>query len=115
MSIMLDKTVKCSRFGNVSIKKNCSQCNLINYVYFRTTIDDKKELTNEESKENSQVDETQSFIPSPFGSSRTYSLSSLKAAVGYHAKFLTVAESNLEAVNHPPVIPREILDRLNIR
>jgi len=73
---------------------------------------EQKELTNSESTENS-VDESQSFIPSPLGSSRTYSLSSLRSAVEYHAKFLTVAENNLAAVNHPSVIPQSILDRLN--
>jgi hypothetical protein len=73
---------------------------------------EKKELTNDESSESS-LDETQSFVPSPFGSSRTYSLSSLKGAVDYHAKFMTVAENNLAAVNHPAVIPQGILDRLN--
>jgi hypothetical protein len=73
---------------------------------------EKKELTNSEAKENS-LDESQSFIPSPFGSSRIYSLSSLKSAVDYHAKFLTVADNNLAAANHTSVIPRGILDRLN--
>jgi len=73
---------------------------------------EKKELTNSESREKS-LEEPQSFIPSPFGSSRTYSLSSLKKAVDYHAKFLTVAENNLAAAGHPPAIPQGILDRLN--
>jgi hypothetical protein len=74
---------------------------------------DKKELTNGDSNENSLIDESQSFVPSPLGSSRTYSLSSLKGAVDYHAKFLTVAQNNLAAVNHPSVIPQGILDYLN--
>ncbi|MBP1610855.1 MAG: hypothetical protein H6Q04_3090 [Acidobacteria bacterium] len=52
------------------------------------------------------------FIPLPFGSGRTYSLSSLRAAVDYHAKFLTVAESNLEAADHPARIPKAIIDGL---
>jgi hypothetical protein len=73
---------------------------------------DKKELTNKESDKN-QLDESPSFIPSPFGTSRTYSLSSLKTAVEYHAKFLTVAENNMTAVNHASSIPQNILDRLN--
>lgn len=74
---------------------------------------EKKEFTDSDSGEKSLIDESQSFIPSPFGSSRTYSLSSLKEAVDYHAKFLTVAENNLAAVNHPSSIPQGILDRLN--
>ncbi len=76
---------------------------------------DKKELTEGESKENAAADESLSFIPSALGTSRTYSLSSLRAAVEYHAKFLTVAENNLQAVNHPTVIPQGILNRLNSR
>jgi hypothetical protein len=52
------------------------------------------------------------FIPSPFGSSGTYSISSLRAAVDYHVKFLTVADSNLEAASHPPAIPKRIIDQL---
>jgi len=73
---------------------------------------DKKELTNSQSKET-PLEESQSFIPSPFGFSRTYSPASLKSAVDYHAKFLTVAENNMAAVNHPATIPKGILDRLN--
>jgi hypothetical protein len=73
---------------------------------------EKKELTNKASGDNS-LEESQSFIPSPFGSGRTYSLSSLKSAVDYHAKFLTVAENNMTAVNHPSSIPKGLLDRLN--
>jgi hypothetical protein len=76
---------------------------------------EKKELTDSTLKQNTTVDDAEPFVPSPFGSSRTYSLSTLKAAVDYHAKFLTVAESNLEAVNHPSSIPQGILDRLNFR
>lgn len=76
---------------------------------------EKKELTIGKPKEDALIDEPQSFIPSPFGTSRTYSLSSLLAAVGYHAKFLTVAESNLKAANHPSVIPQLILDRFSAR
>jgi hypothetical protein len=76
---------------------------------------EKKELTDDNLKGNPAADESEPFIPSPFGSSRTYSLSSLKSAVDYHAKFLTVAESNLKAVNHPSSIPQGILDRLSSR
>ena len=71
-----------------------------------------KELTDSETSKDT-LDESQPFIPSPFGSSRTYSLSSLRSAVEYHAKFLTVAENNLTAANHPASIPKGILDRLN--
>ncbi len=56
--------------------------------------------------------EEQSFVPSPLGSGGTYSISSLRAAVDYYAKFLTVAEDNIQAANHPPKIPQIILDRL---
>jgi hypothetical protein len=77
-----------------------------------TQLVDKKELIGNDSGNNS-VEESASFIPSPFGSSRTYSLASLKSAVDYHAKFLTVAENNLAAANHSGTIPRGILDRLN--
>ena len=76
---------------------------------------EKKELTETDSTEKTVADESQSFIPSALGSSRTYSLTSLRAAVEYHAKFLTVAENNLKAINHPPVIPQGLLDRLNSR
>ena len=73
---------------------------------------EKKGLVNGESNANN-IDDPQSFVPSPFGLSRTYSLSSLKNAADYHAKFLTVAENNLTAVNHPAKIPKGLLDRLN--
>ncbi len=60
-----------------------------------------------------EAEESQSFIPFALGSGKTYSMSSLKAAVDYHAKFLTVVESNLAAANHAAMIPRAILDGLN--
>lgn len=65
------------------------------------------------SEENRTVDEIRSSIPFAFGSTGTYSLSSLRAAVDYHAKFLTVAENNVEAVKHAATIPQEILGRFN--
>jgi hypothetical protein len=71
---------------------------------------DKKEHTINASTENTAPEESLSFFPSMLGFSRTYSVSSLKAAVAYHAKFLTVAESNLQAAEHPPTIPKAILD-----
>jgi hypothetical protein len=74
---------------------------------------DKKEVTANNSKASQSAEESQTFFPSPLGSSGTYSVSSLRAAVGYHAKFLTVAESNLQAAQHPPTIPQAILDHFN--
>ena len=74
---------------------------------------DKKELTNSSSGEGQPTEEPQLCFASAFGSSGTYSVSSLRAAVDYHAKFLTVAESNLQAAQHPPTIPQAILDRFN--
>jgi hypothetical protein len=74
---------------------------------------DKKELKSNNAKESKAAEEPHSFIPSLLGSGKTYSVSSLRAAVDYHAKFLTVAESNLQAARHSAMIPRSILDRLN--
>jgi hypothetical protein len=77
---------------------------------------EKNELKSESAQKiNSQEEETQSFIPSPLVSSGTYSVASLRAAVDYYAKFLTVAENNMRAVQHPPTIPQALLDRLNGR
>jgi hypothetical protein len=76
---------------------------------------DKKELKSDNSKEKKTAEESPSFFPSPLGSGKTYSVSSLKAAVDYHAKFLTVAENNLQAAQNPAMIPRSILDHLNGR
>ncbi len=76
-------------------------------------IPEKKDVTKYTSRE--PAEESPSFVPSPLGLSGTYSLSSLRAAVEYHAKFLTVAENNLEAANHTGRIPQLILDRLNAK
>jgi len=76
---------------------------------------EKKDVSSSNSRVNEYMDDAQSFIPSPFGTSGTYSLSSLRSAVDYHAKFLTVAASNTEAVNHAATIPQSILSRLNGR
>lgn len=77
---------------------------------------DKKEVTSATQKENeNSAGEAQVFIPSPIGSSRTYSPASLRAAVDYHVKFLTVAENNLRAAEHSSGIPQALLDRLNGR
>jgi hypothetical protein len=74
---------------------------------------DKIDVTKISPRDNPAVEEQGSFIPSPLGSSGIYSVSSLKAAVDYHAKFLTVAESNMQAIRHASVIPQALLDRLN--
>ena len=76
---------------------------------------DKKEIKGGDSAGNTALEESSPFVAFSLGSGRTYSLSSLKAAVDHHAKFLTVAESNMAAVNHAAVIPRELLDSLIYR
>jgi hypothetical protein len=76
---------------------------------------DKKEIKGGDSAGNTALEESSPFVAFSLGSGRTYSLSSLKAAVDYHAKFLTVAESNMAAANHAAVIPRELLDSLIYR
>jgi hypothetical protein len=69
-----------------------------------------KEVTEEITNGKNEAEESQSSLPVSFGYGKTYSVSSLRAAVDYHAKLLTVAESNLQAAQHPPKIPRVILD-----
>ncbi len=76
---------------------------------------DYKEIKRSIPDNEDTVDEAQSFVPFSLGSGRTYSLSSLKAAVDYHAKFLTVAESNMAAVNHAATIPESLRNSLNGR
>jgi hypothetical protein len=78
-------------------------------------IIDNKEVSEKGSGDPQPLEESSSFVPAPLGSSRTYSLSSLRAAVDYHAKFLTVAGNNVEAANHPATIPKAIIDRLSGR
>ena len=73
---------------------------------------EKKEVSDLKSRVGEYMDDAQSFVPSPFGAGATYSISSLRSAVDYHAKFLTVAANNTEAVNHAARIPQFILDRL---
>ena len=75
---------------------------------------EKKDVNSNISGERT-AEESQSFVPSPFGSSGVYSPSSLRAAVDYHAKFLTVAQNNLAAANHATTLPRAIIDRLRGR
>ena len=72
-----------------------------------------KEISIKNSEKEPDSEESQPLTLSLFGTGGTYSVSSLKAAVDYHVKFLAVAENNMMAVNHPPTIPREILDRFN--
>ena len=74
---------------------------------------EKKGHTTDISKKGKPVEESQSYFPPLLGSSGTYSVSSLRAAVDYHAKFLTVAESNLQASQHSAAIPQAVLDRLH--
>jgi hypothetical protein len=76
---------------------------------------EKKELTAGNSNGANEPEETQAFFPSPLGLGRTYSVSSLKAAVNYHAKFLTVAASNVQAAQHDSMIPQSILNYFNAR
>ena len=79
-----------------------------------TKFIDKKEV-NAINTAGETAEEQALFFPLPFGSGGTYSLASLRAAVDCHAKFLTVAESNLEAVNHPARVPKSIIDGLTHR
>jgi hypothetical protein len=74
-----------------------------------------KELKSDKLADAEQVGEAASYIAYPLGSSGTYSPASLRAAVDYHAKFLTVAGINMEAANHAATIPRAILDRFSGR
>jgi hypothetical protein len=76
---------------------------------------EKKELTDNISGGVNESEELQAFFPSPLGLGRTYSVSSLKAAVDYHAKFLTVAENNIQAAQNSSVIPQSILNYFNAR
>jgi hypothetical protein len=76
---------------------------------------EKKELTADNLNGSNEPEGSQPFFPSPLGFSGTYSLSSLRAAVDYHAKYLTVAESNVQAAKHAPMIPQAILDYFKSR
>ncbi len=73
----------------------------------------KKGLKDRNSGENPVSEESQLLALSQFGPGGIYSVRSLKAAVNYHVKFLAVAENNMIAINHPPTIPREIMDHFN--
>jgi hypothetical protein len=74
-----------------------------------------KEVRSSSSSDPEPAEETSSLIPVPLSSSGIYSPSSLRAAVDYHAKFLTVAGNNLEAANHAATIPRALIDRFSGR
>jgi hypothetical protein len=72
---------------------------------------DKKEQIGKINKPDEAADEALSFVPSAFGFSGTYSVASLKSAVDYHAKYMTVAESNTLAAKSMTGIPQAILSR----
>jgi len=74
---------------------------------------EKKDLKLKDSGGIQPSEESQPLAFSPFGTGGTYSVTSLRAAVDYHVKFLSVAENNMKAIHHPPTIPSELLDRLN--
>jgi hypothetical protein len=75
---------------------------------------EKKELTESNSNVINNPEETEAFSSSPLGTGRTYSVSSLKSAASYHAKFLTVAANNMQAAQHASIIPQAILDQFNV-
>jgi hypothetical protein len=72
---------------------------------------DKQGLTVKSNEAEETADESPSFVPSAFGFSGTYSIASLKAAVDYNAKYMTVAENNALAAKSMTAIPQAILDR----
>ena len=73
---------------------------------------EKKDIESKDSREIPSSNESQPLSLSHFGSTGTYSISSLKAAVDYHVKFLSVAENNMRAIQHPPTIPQALIDQL---
>ena len=75
---------------------------------------EKKPVSSNGSPMEQSVEKGSSYIPLPFGTSGTYSPSSLKAAVEHHAKFLSVAENNVQAANHASAIPKAILQRFSL-
>jgi hypothetical protein len=79
-----------------------------------TKIVDKKPVSSNGSPMEQSVEKGSSSIPLPFGTSGTYSPSSLKAAVEYHAKFLSVAQNNVQAADHASAIPKAILQRFSV-
>jgi hypothetical protein len=86
----------------------------------QSLIDTPKQIENNVLKSDSSVDTEPVEEASPYAApllnpSGIYSPASLRAAVDYHAKFLTVAGNNLEAANHAATIPRAIIERLSGR
>ncbi|HSW38814.1 MAG TPA: hypothetical protein VLL97_04915 [Acidobacteriota bacterium] len=71
---------------------------------------EKKDITDNKERGGKQQEESLSFTPLPAGISGTYSISSLRAAVDYNAKYLTVAENNVEAAKHYGAIPQVLID-----
>jgi hypothetical protein len=74
---------------------------------------EKKELTSVSNKPEETAEESASFVPAAVGFSGTYSIASLKAAVDYHAKYMSVAESNTLAAKSMTVMPKAILNYFN--
>jgi hypothetical protein len=77
---------------------------------------EKKELTNIGENGVAENENSETFIPLPFSSGGTYSVASLRSAVDYYAKFLTVADSNVQAAQtaqQTVKIPQTLLDHLN--
>ena len=86
----------------------------------QSLIESSKPIENNALKSDSSpyaepVEQASSYAVLPLSSSGIYSPASLRAAVDYHAKFLTVAGNNLEAANHAATIPRAIIERLSGR
>jgi hypothetical protein len=76
---------------------------------------EKKDVTPDGEKKVAENEDMEPFLPSQLGSGGTYSVASLKSAVDYYAKYLTVAESNVQAAQQTARIPQALLDRLNGR
>jgi hypothetical protein len=78
-------------------------------------IEKKENTKGSDSKVAENNSDSETFIPLPFSSGGTYSVNSLRSAVDYYAKFLTVAENNVQASQQTGKIPQALLDRLNGR
>lgn len=74
---------------------------------------EKKELNVNTPRGSEASEEALSYLPSPLGFSKTYSVASLKKASEYHAKFMTVAENNVLAAKNLSGIPSAILSHFN--
>ena len=74
---------------------------------------EKKEVTTNREVKVDENSDLEPFIPAPLHSGGTYSIASLKAAVDYYAKYLTVAESNIQAAQLPTKIPQTLLNQMN--